>query len=378
MFLPLKQEAPMMLGVLWMFVVIAFILVGLRLYTRMVVMQNYGIDDHFFNFAVLCLVVYVILLTIAARYGLGQEMTDPASFETSRALLLVNIGQTVTSVAIISIKISIACFLLRIVGANAAHQVAIIFPVTLMSLSVFTATWLLWFSCKPVSYSWDITAPGGHCDFYTQFWAALVSGAMIVIVELWYASFPWYLIHGLQMPKREKILIGTSMSISYISAACSISRLVTLLRLAGSDDGDFLRTIVNILIWHGADVTTQLFCIGVTVCRPLYKDWLYRVADHIESSPAVNTEEDSTYGARKAPELIALRTIGGSEIKQHSISAASDDKKHGAVAHISRKPSSPRRSLVFQDPSWNEDFALADAGTSEPDKALSSRGRRHA
>lgn len=42
----------MMVGILWMFQVIAFILVGLRLYTRLVVLHVYGIDDHFFNFAV--------------------------------------------------------------------------------------------------------------------------------------------------------------------------------------------------------------------------------------------------------------------------------------------------------------------------------------
>lgn len=163
-----------------------------------------------------CLLVYVTLVTVAARYGLGQEMTNPASEETSRALLLVNIGQSITTIAAITIKISIACFLLRIVGVNRTHQVAIILPVTLVALSVFIALWLLWFSCKPVSYSWDITVPGGHCDAVTQFWAGLVSGVMIVVVELWYASFPWYLIRGLQMPRREKILIGTSMSVSYM------------------------------------------------------------------------------------------------------------------------------------------------------------------
>lgn len=251
----------MMLGIMWMFQVIAFILVGFRLYTRLVVVHNYGIDDHFFNFTVVstfhlyeslpmmsspspssvpvgifdghrqpseehrlmlsgtcqfCLLVYVTLVTVAARYGLGQEMTNPASEETSRALLLVNIGQSVTTIAAVTIKISIACFLLRIVGVNRTHQVAIILPVTLVALSVFIALWLLWFSCKPVSYSWDITVPGGHCDAVTQFWAGLVSGVMIVVVELWYASFPWYLIRGLQMPRREKILIGTSMSVSYM------------------------------------------------------------------------------------------------------------------------------------------------------------------
>lgn len=52
---PIIQRAPMMLGVMWMFQAIAFILVGLRLYTRLVVMSNYGWDDHFFNAAAVSL-----------------------------------------------------------------------------------------------------------------------------------------------------------------------------------------------------------------------------------------------------------------------------------------------------------------------------------
>jgi hypothetical protein len=155
-------------------------------------------------------------MTVAARYGLGQEMTNPASTETSRAMLLINIGQATTCIAIISVKISIACFLLRIVGPHTAHQVAIILPVAIMSVATFIPAVLLWFSCQPVSYSWDITTPGGHCDPVAQFWEVVVPGAMIVLVEVWYASFPWYLTKRLQMPRREKILISTSMSVSFM------------------------------------------------------------------------------------------------------------------------------------------------------------------
>lgn len=46
--------APMLLGILWTFQFIAFGLVGLRLYTRLHVVQTYGWDDHFFNIAVVC------------------------------------------------------------------------------------------------------------------------------------------------------------------------------------------------------------------------------------------------------------------------------------------------------------------------------------
>lgn len=252
----------MMVGVLWMFQALAFILVGLRLYTRLVVMSNYGWDDHFFNAAVVSycpsstilslegsslpfssawlynqtidgretcfmingsytspqflLLVYTILLTVAAHYGLGRTMTDPSSDSTSHALLLVNIAQTITSTTVILVKISIAVFLLRIVSTNRGQKIAVIIPVTVMSVIIGVASCILWFACTPISYSWDITVPGGHCNAVTEFWAALVSGISIVLVDIFYASFPWYLIRGLNMPKREKILIGTSMSFGYM------------------------------------------------------------------------------------------------------------------------------------------------------------------
>lgn len=44
----------MMLGIMWMFQIIAFSLVSLRLYARLNVVQTYGWDDHFFNTAVVC------------------------------------------------------------------------------------------------------------------------------------------------------------------------------------------------------------------------------------------------------------------------------------------------------------------------------------
>lgn len=126
-------------------------------------------------------------------------------------------------------------------------------------------------------------------------------------------------------------------------------------------------TIVDVLIWHGADVTTQLFCIGVTVCRPLYKDWLYRVVDHIESASKTpgDTNQDSAYGARKAPELVALRTIGGSTVKPVSDGAASN-KQRGSATHSPRTPSSTlRRDLVFQSNASTEEFAMPIARMSD-------------
>lgn len=44
-------DAPMALAVLWGLTGLAFFFVLLRLYTRLFILQAYGVDDHFFNLA---------------------------------------------------------------------------------------------------------------------------------------------------------------------------------------------------------------------------------------------------------------------------------------------------------------------------------------
>lgn len=77
------QRAPMMIGVLWMFQGIAFILVGLRLYTRLVVMSNYGWDDHFFNAAVVSILPRV-LHAIRTIFATSTFLVMKASFREAR------------------------------------------------------------------------------------------------------------------------------------------------------------------------------------------------------------------------------------------------------------------------------------------------------
>lgn len=45
----LGGDAPLMLGVLWSLSAITLVFVVLRFYTRIKIVQSYGMDDHFFN-----------------------------------------------------------------------------------------------------------------------------------------------------------------------------------------------------------------------------------------------------------------------------------------------------------------------------------------
>lgn len=135
----------------------------------------------------------------------------------SRAFLLINSAQTVVSFSIISVKLSIAVFLYRLVSSNRRQKIAIVVPTILFIGVLLSAVCVLWFSCHPISYSWDVTSRGGgECDDALQFELLLAGGLAILLIEIFYATFSWFLIRGLQMPKTEKTVIGGCMSIGYL------------------------------------------------------------------------------------------------------------------------------------------------------------------
>ncbi|KAF3764184.1 hypothetical protein M406DRAFT_258120 [Cryphonectria parasitica EP155] len=369
-------KAPMMLAVLWTFQAVAFALVGLRLYARLVVVQTYGWDDHCFNGAVILLFVYNVLISVAATLGIGQLQTGPFTSDDSRALLLVNIAQSLIDAMAILVKVSIALFLLRIVASNRAHKIIIIVPAAIMSIIVAIALLCLWFSCTPISYSWDLSIPNGQCNGDEQFVVALLGGLSIILVEVLYASFPWYLVRKLQMPRREKILVGSCMSFGYLSALCSVYRLLALLDLAYSSNQNYFYTIVDLLIWHSADITTQLVSIGVTVCRPLYKDWLNNVVDQIESvtnhSSRSKSNPSGFSGAGAGFSVIALQTIGGSTAnhKKAGRSAGADVEDGVVTVQRSWRVESNARSVVFPGDDESEEHILGNSGRGEADNRI--------
>lgn len=162
------------------------------------------------------LLVYNVLCTVASSYGLGQPLSSPPTADQSYAQLLVNVAQSVINTDAVLVKLSVAAFLLRLVPSSRAQRAVLVVPAALMSVLIVAAMVALWFACTPVEYSWTLGVPGGHCNEEEEFVVGLAGGLSIVLAEIFYASYPWYLIWGLQMPKREKFMIGACMSFGYL------------------------------------------------------------------------------------------------------------------------------------------------------------------
>ncbi|KAJ4397469.1 hypothetical protein N0V93_001698 [Gnomoniopsis smithogilvyi] len=375
----ITMRGPMMVGVLWMFQAIAFALVALRLYARLVVVQTYGWDDHCFNVAVLLLLLYTVLVTVSATFGVGRLQEDPEA--QSDAFLFVNISQTVVSLASIFVKLSIAIFLYRLVSSNRRQKFAIAIPTIILIGFLLATVCVLWFSCTPISYNWDVTSRGeGSCNDMLQFEMLLAGGLSIPAVEVFYASFSWYLIRGLQIPKTEKVVIGTCMSIGYLSVICSVWRLIALLRMVNftGDYATYLYNFPDLLIWHAGDIITQLICITVTVCRPLYKDWLNSVIGNVKTAvtsriSSKNSKEEASRVAKGFNfDIVALQTIGGSAVPSKTQMPGCNKEIDPGAVHVQKswRVESNSRSTLFglDDAESDEERILGGIVLAEVDR----------
>jgi hypothetical protein len=162
------------------------------------------------------LLVYDILITISSRHGFGQDVAAiPTREEEILARLTADSAQSLLVIGMVVAKTSQAFYLLRI-AATRKQKIVILTPDIILGVATPIAVIVLWVSCRPIAYAWDLSIEDGTCNLLLQGGFAIVTGAWAVIVDLWYAAFPWYLLARLQMPSRQKIMIGISMSFGVV------------------------------------------------------------------------------------------------------------------------------------------------------------------
>ncbi|KAI1495945.1 hypothetical protein F5X99DRAFT_422513 [Biscogniauxia marginata] len=207
-------DAPLILSVLWALRSITFIPVVLHLYTRIKVVNTYGMDDRFYNTDFIFYNVYDIMVQISATFSFGMDVTKiTLEDDVPQAILYEATGQTLSVIGIVIAKYLVDLFILRIVttGVIAIWVPAVIFGI-------------------PAAVSLLDHRIDSHCNIDPRR-ISVHEGACSVVIEFWYAGLPWYLLWKLSMPRREKLVIASSMSCGPVATAYGTKRAAELYKL---------------------------------------------------------------------------------------------------------------------------------------------------
>lgn len=129
------------------------------------------------------------------------------------------------------------------------------------------------------------------------------------------------------------------------------------------------------MIWHEADITTQLVCIGVSVCRPLYKDRLNEFINKIGSSHRSNNSRSGSASSGGFG-VIALKTIGGHSVvanggnKEPCTKGTPDGAVDGGAVDVERSwtVESKGRTVALSRDTAGDIHVLGDAGPTDVDQ----------
>ncbi|KAK3323777.1 hypothetical protein B0T19DRAFT_463639 [Cercophora scortea] len=255
--------------VLWLLAWVTSIAVALRLYTRLVVLKAFGVDDYIYNIAYLMSMIDTCLVTVGIHHGFASDkdyVSQLTPDEQTHAFYFTVAAAAASNAALGLARISIGLFLMRIVRAKWQKITLWFVLAAIFALSVAVNA-VLFTHCSVAAH---------HC---TPDAGKILSKILFVLSlgsDTFFTLFPWYLLWSLKMHLRDKIVLGSSMSLGLVAIVCAVMRLS-----------------------YAEIISTDSFFF----CRPLYARYLDKF--FARTIPSYRRQRAST----QPP--IALRTIGG-------------------------------------------------------------------
>ncbi|KAK4163039.1 hypothetical protein QBC43DRAFT_320440 [Cladorrhinum sp. PSN259] len=249
----------------WIMTVLSLGLVALRLYTRIRIVNFVGIEDYLYALTGFFLLIFACCIQVAVHYGLGRSLWGLELPDTSHAIMWTYIANSFVISGNAIAKLCMGFFLLRVVP-HKRQKAAIWFLIVVTVATSTTLIVMLWNQTTPRRTAWDPLRTPGVFNISIQPMNVGL-GAWSSACDFFYAIFPWLFIMSLRMPRREKIILASSMSLGVIAGACGIARTIVLSRLGIED---FTLNFAPYFIWAGAEIVVAMFCLGIPTFRPLY------------------------------------------------------------------------------------------------------------
>ncbi|KAF4930352.1 Satratoxin biosynthesis SC1 cluster protein 4 [Colletotrichum viniferum] len=239
------------------FTSLSFIVVALRLYTRIIVVGNVGVDDYLIPAALAASIGFSVVVMHQIKFGLGMPM---ATSTPDNLCLWATIPTY--NLALLFCKLSIILSYLRVFKVATTQKICKAMLVVLAFYGAWTVFGSI-FMCVPVQAFWGDGT--GRCMDRLAFWfsnAVLNIATDIIIVVI-----PIPLIRTLQISRKQKIALIMVFAVGGFVCITSIIRLRSLYEISISPDTS--RDGVHIATWSGIEINVAIICASAPALKPL-------------------------------------------------------------------------------------------------------------
>ncbi|KAM7190440.1 hypothetical protein V8F20_009723 [Naviculisporaceae sp. PSN 640] len=332
---PAEDDGPRILGATLAITILALITYLTRMYVRLVIVRNVGLDDCFMTLAIGLVVAGQGVIWGSIVYGAGRHMGDIPLQDLSTGLKLNFISQPLFLIAICVTKLAVGATLLRIASTKFYRRLII----GIMGFMAFYTTGCLFtvlLQCTDIRALWDQTIPQNCWSQSTLKGLSYTNVALNILTDLLLALvIPIPMLWNLNVNRRTRFSLIFALSLG--TFACAAAFIKTGFLVNYGKTGDWLWDSRDISIWTVVECNTGIIAGSLPALRPIFKKILgstlgygnagsYIRQDTLKSKSRKSTVTGTHTGA--ADETSSERAFNYYEMKDQNPSAG-----HGGIGN---------------------------------------------
>ncbi|KAH6983707.1 integral membrane protein [Ilyonectria destructans] len=240
---------------------LALLVLGLRLYARILKKVQLWYDDYLAILALMSALAYDATAFFLINYGLGLHLPDlPVSVEEAQyyQALIQEVQEHTYSIAIGAAQLSLLALYWRLFNTNISMRLPILI---LTGFTILVAV----FQCFPPRYFWDKSIDGKCTIDPAKFFIGSVSAHLILDVAL--MILPATQISQLALPLAQKLAIGVMFMFGIVICAASIMMINVSLRYDSYAE-DIMWNCVPAVNWSAAEIHLSIVACCLPMLRP--------------------------------------------------------------------------------------------------------------
>ncbi|KAF2208670.1 hypothetical protein CERZMDRAFT_48687, partial [Cercospora zeae-maydis SCOH1-5] len=261
-------------GVTVAFTILAFIVTAFRLFTRIAIVKQPGIDDFIITIALLFTIALTTCMVLQVKYGMGRHAASLSPNDSKYSLIWFWASVWIYYPALMFAKLSILFQYLRIFPDRRFRRRCW----TLMAIIVTWTGWAFFsalFACWPIQHFWDDSIPG-TCLNRLAVWFS--NAAMNIVTDIATTVLPLPVLKSLNLPRRQRYILMVVFGMGGVVCIISIMRLSALYAISMSNDVSWDNPLAA--IWSSLEVNVGILCS----CLPTLKGCITRYFPRLFSS----------------------------------------------------------------------------------------------
>ncbi|KAE8351516.1 integral membrane family protein [Aspergillus coremiiformis] len=268
--LPDENQGPRILAGTTIPTMFALLTVMARMYVRMFVIRNVGLDDYTMVLTMALSLTGWAIIIPEVIYGAGRH-TVYVQDTATKAMHLNFATQGIYMWSIGLVKVSIGLFLLRF-APRKGYKIFIWAVIVLMLIYTTFCFLTFIFQCKDIRHAWDFSVKTTCFTPSQLLKLGYTNTALNILTDIIFAVLPAFMLRHLQVNRRVKASLVCILGLGIFASAAACVKLSVQSNYGRT--GDFLWDYSSLTIWVVVESNMGIIAGSLPTLKPLFKQAL--------------------------------------------------------------------------------------------------------